>query len=319
MFRKSLSTILLLVLSFTFTSSYGQAVEEIMLETDIGSMPEGIAIDQQNGNLYISSIRMDKITVCNNDGKNCKDIITPGLAGYTFGTGMMIVKNNLFACGRFGRAKKPLVLQIDLATYKIVNTFSLPDTTLATFNDLTVDNDWNAYMTDSDFSRIYRLDYKTGKISLFMENAQIIGPNGICISDDQSKIYVSSTTFGIRVVDIKTKNILNPLHDASVGKGVDGLKYYNNKLYVVYNYGGKEMEKQGLVQFNLSQNGTEIGTGKNLTVGHRANRIPTTVGIYKGHAYYLANSQFDNYNWAENTVKRTDDLVKTIVLKVEID
>ncbi|MBK8390028.1 MAG: SMP-30/gluconolactonase/LRE family protein [Saprospiraceae bacterium] len=318
MANKSVSFIFFLLL-FIVGNLQAQKVEEIFMDTDMGSMPEGIAIDQNKGHIYMSSIRLDKVYRCDINGQNCIDVISSGQEGFTFGTGMMIVKNHLFVCGRFERAKKPMVIQIDLATNNIENLFKLPDSTKATFNDLTVDENWNVYMTDSDFSRIYRLDHKTGEISVFLEDVQIKGPNGICISDDQSKLYLSSTTFGIRIVDIATKKILNPIHDATIGKGIDGLKYYKNKLLVVYNYGGKEKEKQGLVEFALSENGAEILHGKDLTIGHARNNIPTTVGMYKGHAYYLANSQFDNYNWGENTVRRPGDLVKTALLKVKID
>ena len=173
-----------------------QEVSEIIVDIDRSSMPEGIAIHPITGEIFINSIHLDKITKSDPDGTNTIDVIDSGVKHYSFGTGMMIAGNYLFACGKIDRGVRPIVLQIDLNTYDIVRTFELPAGDSAFFNDLTLDKDLNAYFTDSNTDKIYRLDYTTGIISFFMQDPGLTGPNGIVISPDQTKLYINSNRDG---------------------------------------------------------------------------------------------------------------------------
>lgn len=297
----------------------GQQIEEIVVDIDQSSMPEGIAIHPETGAIYISSIRLDKITKSDKNGQHTVDVIDAREQGFAFGTGMMISQNHLFACGKLDRGNQPIVLQIDLDNHEIIKTYQLPDGDSAFFNDLALDQDLNAYFTDNNTNKLYRLDYQSGTVSFFMEDEGMTSPNGITISPDGTKLYVNSNKEGIRIIDIASKKVINKPHEASKDTGVDGLAYHKGALYAVYNYGGKELEKHGLVKFELSDDGADITNTVPLNINHPRHAIPTTVAIYDGHAYYIANSQFGNFNWDENTVKDPTILTDTYVLKVKIE
>ncbi len=309
----------LLLLLLIQIPGLSQEMQEIILDIDRSSMPEGIAIHPNTGEIYVGSIRLNKITRSDPDGQNTIDIIESGVGGFTFTTGMMIGQNYLFACGKLNRGVRPIVLQISLDNHEIVNTFQIPEGDSAFFNDLTLDQDLNAYFTDSNTGKLYRLDYASGEISFFMEDENLTGPNGITISPDQTKLYVNSNKDGIRVIDIAARKIINPPHEDSKNKGVDGLSVHDGWLYAVYNYGGKSLEKHGLVRFRLSANGSDLGPEDALVINHPRQAIPTTVDIHDGYAYYIANSQFANFNWGDNTVKDPGILTDTYVLKVKIE
>ncbi len=312
------STGTLLMILLFHISGLSQEVHEIIVDIDRSSMPEGIAIHPETGEIYVGSIRLNKITKSDAEGQNTVDVIEGGVNGFTFATGMMIGQNYLFACGKLDRGVRPMVLQISLDDHEIVNVFRLPQGDSAFFNDLTLDQDLNAYFTDSNTDKLYRLDYASGTISFFMEDENLTGPNGITISPDQSKLYVNSNKDGIRVIDIASKKIINPPHEDSKNKGIDGLSISDGWLYAVYNYGGKTLEKHGLVRFRLSADGSDLGPEDPLVINHPLQAIPTTVDIHDGYAYYIANSQFANFNWGDNTVKDPDKLTDTFVLKVKI-
>lgn len=309
----------LLIIFLIITVGFSQKVQVITLDIDRSSMPEGIAIHPQTGEIYAGSIRLNKITRSDPDGQNTVDIIEAGVGGFTFTTGLMIGKNFLFACGKHHRGVRPIVLQINLDNHEIVNTFLLPPGDSAFFNDLTLDQDLNAYFTDSGTGKIYRLNYATEEISFFMQDENLTGPNGITISPDQSKLYVNSNKDGIRVIDIASKKIINPPHRDSMDKGVDGLLIHDGWLYAVYNYGGKMPEKHGLVRFRLSEDGSDLGPEDPMVINHPRQAVPTTVDIHDGYAYYIANSQFSNFNWGDNSVKDPGVLTDTYVLKVKIN
>src|SRR6185295_15740486 len=110
-------------------------------------------------------------------------------------------------------------------------------------------------------------------------------------SDDNTKLYLASKK-GIRVVDIKTKEILNQPNKQSAG--IDGMKFYNNSLIGM-------MEKE-VMQFYLNKEGTEIESSKEMIVFDNTFRSPTTFDIMANAIYFIKNSQLDNFNDSTNEV-----------------
>ncbi len=291
-------------------------IEVILLDIDKATIPEGIAVDPENGNLFISSVHLDKITKSNKDGKNSIDVIPTHLKGYSAGVGLEIKQNFLFALGSINRKKESIVLQIDLENNSVVNSFELKDSIPNYFNDLAIDNNLNAYITDTEFHRIYRLDYKSGIIEVFIEHEQIKYPNGIAISEDQTKLFVDSYTSGIRIIDLMSKKILNQNHEQSAKRGIDGLKYDKQHLFAIIN-GGNKKEKHGLVRFKLSQEEDKILESEELLMNHPKMDIPTTLSIVNEQVYILANSQLDNLDQKNNKIIDPKQLNEICIIKIK--
>lgn len=302
---------------FFVSCESGEEIETIVLDIDPSTIPEGIAVHPASKDIFISSVHLDKITKSNSQGKNSTDVIPPKHLGYTAGVGMGIKRNYLFALGSVNRKKQSMVLQIDLMGNEIVNSFKTNDSIPNYFNDLAIDNGLNAYITDTEFHKIYRLDYRTGTIALFLENEQIKYPNGIAISEDGSKLFIDSYTSGIRIVDIKTKTILNAVHLPSANKGIDGLKYHGKNLYAIIN-GGNDRARHGLVRYRLSEDESSIIQTDEILMNHTKMNLPTTLSIVDDEIYVLANSQLDNLDQEENTIIDLKLLDTIYILKVKV-
>lgn len=293
-------------------------IKVIELNIDKSTIPEGIAVYPKTKEIYISSIHLDKITSSDPSGTTSKDIIRQNAKGYSAGVGMDIKDNYLYALGSNNRQKKSVLLKLDLDTNEIINSFSLPDSIANYLNDLALDCNHNAYITDTEFHKIYKYNSTSGKIELFIEDEQIKYPNGITLSSDQSKLFIDSYESGIRIIDIKTKKILNKPHKQSIKIGIDGLKYYNQYLYAIRN-GGKDKSKHGLYRFKLSNTEDDILNKESILINHPKMNIPTTISIVDGYVYILANSQLDNLNQEENKIISPDSLDYTYIIKMKID
>ena len=85
--------------------------------------------------------------------------------------------------------------------------------------------------------------------------------------------------------------------------GVDGLKFYKNRLYGIVN-GWRDVSSNGLFKFELNKAGTEILECVKIVEFTEQFKIPTTFDIFDGNIYFVINTQLDNFD--ENTNKILD-------------
>jgi sugar lactone lactonase YvrE len=143
--------------------------------------------------------------------------------GYSQGVGMALFKDTLYALGSINRQKRSKLYKINISNNELIKSYALADDKSSFFNDLAIDQNQNAYITDTEFHKIYKYNYNSGTIDLFLENDAIKYPNGITISKDQSKLFVDSYFTGIRIIDLGTKEILNDVDEFNKNIGIDGL------------------------------------------------------------------------------------------------
>jgi len=309
-----------IILLFGFSiACYDQDLIIIELNIDKASIPEGIAIHPKSKEIFVSSLHLDKITRSSSDGTTYSDLVSPQQYAYSLGVGMEVVDNQLFALGSIDREKRSMLLQINLENNQLLNRFTLADSIPCYFNDLVIDDQGNVYMTDTEFHKIYKLDATTQKIEVFLEDEQIKYPNGITISEDNSKLFVDSYFSGIRIIDIATHKILNKPHKASAEKGIDGLKYSKGKLYAIINGGAVEKREHGLYQFTLLNKEKGISDTATLILHHKLMNLATTFDIVEEYVYILANSQMENWEEEQNKIIATDSLTSTYVLKLKVN
>lgn len=173
----------------------------------------------------------------------------------------------------------------------------------------------HVYITDSKQHRIYRISYPGDQIEIFFSDPTIKSPNGITLSGDDQKLFIASSEFGIRILDIPSKKVLNDF--SADTKGIDGLKYLNGNLYVVKD-GDRNIKKHGLFQIQLNKELSSIKKVKPVLIGHNLMNVPTTFDIGGSSIYLLDNSQLDNLN--QETMKIVDprDLSDTYILKIKM-
>ncbi|CAM3478588.1 hypothetical protein [Zobellia roscoffensis] len=121
---------------------------------------------------------------------------------------------------------------------------------------------------------------------------------------------------GIAVVDIASKEVLNkPKEEYS---SVDGLKFYENKLYGIVN-GWGDTTQNGLFKFELNSTGTEILKSKKLMEFTERFRIPTTFDICNGYIYFIMNTQIDNLNGSTNKILYFNKLEPYRMMKIKAE
>ena len=185
------------------------------------------------------------------------------------------------------------------------------------FNDLAIDKKGNCYITDTDHHRIYYYNSSDHSISTFFEDEQIRFPNGIAISDDQTKLFVDSYSHGIRIIDLDTGKIVNTLHSPTAERGIDGVKYHKGKIYFILN-GIKDKSQHGLYSLELINDETEIGNMDPVLVFHKKMKLPTTFSIVENDVYVLANSQMDQLDQKNNTIIDSSKLTETYILRTTL-
>jgi len=290
----------------------------ITLEVEKDLIPEGIAIDADTKNIYLNSLMHSKILKCDLNGTNTTQVIGKNEHGYLPGFGMTIKGDTLFALGNGleSNTNRSILLLLNKRTGGLIDSYTIHDSTQTYLNDIAVSAKNDLYITDSESNRIYTVEHSRNQLELFIESDEIAHSNGIAISDDNKYLYLASHRNGIRVVDIKTKEIINTPNKTYAG--IDGMKYYDNSLIGIVN-ARKDPDKNGLYRYYLNNEKTAIrGMEKMVPMGTEF-KIPTTFDIYNGHVYYIINSQLDNFNQKTHQIKDSTKLESYKILRKKID
>ncbi|HMB61815.1 MAG TPA: SMP-30/gluconolactonase/LRE family protein [Eudoraea sp.] len=310
----------LFLLVIPFLSGCSLTGQYIDIGFDREIIPEGIAIDPGTGRIFLSSIHKQKIITYDPANREGRDFIASQEYGYKRGIGILIINNTLFALGSEPEQGiwHSVLLTFDLESNQLLHRFQINDTLSRLMNDLAVSKSNEVFITDTERHLVYRLEYPEGHIEPFLEHEEIKYPNGIAISEDGTRLFIDSWTSGIRIVDIASKKILNPVHPPTSKFGIDGLKYYQGHLYAIRN-SGKDKSKHGLYRIRLSDDESSINDVVPLLTGHPKMNMPTTFCIQNDTAYILANSQLGNLDQDTNTILYPDSLTNTFILPIKLN
>ncbi|NTS39902.1 hypothetical protein HRG84_03215 [Flavisolibacter sp. BT320] len=310
----------LLALSVSsFLAAQQPALVEADTETDL--IPEGIAIDNRNGKIYITSINRHKIIVVDGQGKTA-DFIEPGQDGFLEGLGLKVdeKRNWLWALSVLRQEKQfySKIHAFDLTTGKTVQQYGIQDTVPHLFNDLAIDDRGNLFLTDTYYSAVYKLEPATKTLSLFVQSPQLRYPNGLVFG--KGLLYIATYRNGLVWLDTATKRIepVTGIKDTVLSHGLDGLVFRDDVLFGVYNI-GKERADDCLVRYQLTTDGKAVQTETVLAKGHPALEDPTTAALYQNNLYVLANSHLDAYNANKTSLKGIENkLKKPLILVVPL-
>lgn len=306
-----------------FVSAFLQAQQPtaIQAEAETDLIPEGIAIDNRSGTMYITSINRHKIIAVDQQGTST-DFIAAGQDGFLEGLGLKVdeKRNWLWALSvlREGKQFYSRIHAFDLATAKTVQQYGIQDTVPHLFNDLALDDNGNIFLTDTYFSAIYKLEPHRKSLSLFLQSPGLRYPNGLVFGKGQ--LYIATYRNGLVRLDTATKKLekLSGIKDTVISHGLDGLVYRDGALYGVYNI-GKERGEDCVIRYQLTEDGTGVQSETLLAKGHASMEDPTTAALYQNKLYVLANSHLDAYNANQTSVKGIEDkLKKPLILVVPL-
>lgn len=268
-------------------------------------IPEGIAVNESTGEIYVSSINKHKIIIIDKNGRH-RDFIPENHDKFLEGLGMKIDarRNWLWVTSNRQQGKQytSQVHAFDLAKGQTQQYYMLTDTIPHLFNDLVIDKDGKILLTDTYYSAVYSINPDTKQLSLLIKSSRLDYPNGL-VRGTNGKLYIATYRNGPMMLDTDTKQ-LSPLggyKDSALAYGLDGLVVWNNTLIGVHNL-GPDRSKNTVIQYTLSKDGLSITNERFIDRGHASFHEPTTSALAGNHLYVLANSHLATYNANKESV-----------------
>lgn len=282
-------------------------------------VPEGIAYSEKNEAFYLTSVAKSKIITVDKDSGKQTDFISAQEFGYQPGVGIWVddQRNLLHAIGGYARIPDSLsaLYTFDLTTRKLLRRHNgLPGDFL---NDLTQDSHGNLYITNSNGASVFILKPEADSLELFYESPEIQFPNGIAISDDQTKLYIASFEKGVRVLDITTRRIMNNADSLGVSQGIDGLEFYKGHLYAVQN--GSRANGFNFRKLVLNQTQDEIIAMEIIDSRNPDLYVPLTFAMAGSEAVVIGNSNLGHLNQETMQFEISDTIPKTKLLVYPIN
>jgi len=308
------NVIILAILIFCSCSSNYSVIQLADTKTLI---PEGIAVHPNSKEIYLSSINEDKLIKTNENGKDLRTVLERKENGYSFGLGLEFHENKLYALSSLNRGSQSILSIKNLLTDKL-DTYEFPERDSSQFNDLTIDTNGNAYITDSKNHEIFFFDNSTKAVKPYLKSEQFYYPNGIALNDEETKLFVPSYTHGLRIIDLDAKKILNPIHEKTKDTGIDGLKFHKGSLYFIMNSRGEDEIIRGLYRIKLTDDQTDFKEIETLLIDKELLEDPTTLSITDNSIYVIGNTQLGNFDDDSQTIKEREKLKDINIIKLRM-
>lgn len=293
-------------------------------------LPESIAYDSVNEDFYMSSTRKGKIVKIASDDGSVSDFISEKQDGLWMTVGIKIdaIRRILWVCSSGGEnlvgynrqddtdGRPAGIFKYNLNTGKLIKKYTLEENGgVHFFNDICIASNGDVYITHMFKSHgIYKISMESDALEKVYDSEIIKYPNGICLSDDDSKLYIAHSE-GIAVVETKNGKISSLKIPEGLKikyrESIDGLYFYNNTLI------GVQPDIKTVQQFNLDSKGSTVTKTKLLEVNHPMMDHPTTGEIVGDEFFYVANAQFESFN-KDGTLFPMEKLYQPVVLKLKL-
>lgn len=286
--------------------------------------PEGMDIDQRNGNVYVASVRYGTIAEISN-GDRYRELMPRGMdrMGSMLGVRVDPRHNVLYATvaglpnASNHTAEDTVIaalLRIRIDDGRIEKRWDLPTIPGGhVLGDVLVDSAGNVYTTDSLEPSLYEL--RSGSDSLVRITSPLfMNLQGMAASVDGRILYVADYISGILRVDL-ANHAVSRVSDApnATSIGCDGIVFDHGALIAVQN----GVNPPRVVRFTLGASGNSFTAAEVLDQNPRVADEPTIGAMYRGDFYYVANGQWDDHN-DDGTVRKDARLTKPTILKVPI-
>jgi hypothetical protein len=258
---------------------------------ELGLIPEGIAYDTNSRRIFLGSMRSGDIYVVDEED-DASRFATVRHAGKLAAVGLEVdtERGILWAIGSaFDTvegfdADAPMrtgVFGFELETGELLHKF-IGDESFTGFNDLTVAPSGDVYLSGGEIGVVRN---GSDVIEHVETNISIYGSNGITLSPDGERLFVSSYPIGIAVIDLQTgqTNWLHAPADATL-YGIDGLYWYDAGLVGVQN----GVNPWRLIRIELDEEWTAV-TGIRFIEFANEDIAPTTGAIVGDVIHYVGH------------------------------
>lgn len=289
---------------------HGTAVRRLVLDDPelAGGrfVPEGIAGDPANGDLYLSSVHRRRIVRAPRAGE--PELLASALDGLgaVFGLAVDPERRRLWACTAdipqmegFDPAAEPRadLVRFDLDTAgkaRLAARYPVPESPDGrTCNDLTVAADGGVFVADSLGGAVYRLAAGAAALEpLVPPDAGLRSPNGLALSADGRRLYVADYPGGLFAVDLPSAEVHLLTHppDATL-RGIDGLVRHGDTLLAVQN----GVAPHRVLRLHLAADGLTIRRVDTLLASHPDFDEPTLATLAAGRLLVVANSHWNRF------------------------
>ena len=282
-------------------------------ETDL--IPEGIAYDPVDKAFFLSSLHKRKIVRVRPQTRNrlpiVEDFTSQGQDGLYSTLGMRVdaERRVLWVCSSAesfmkeyseSDAGKAALFKYDLNTRKLIRKYELGPNPRHLLNDIALNAEGDAFVTDIATGEIFTVRHEKDELEVFIPVGRFESPNGIAISNDGRKLFISDMPFGVYVLDSETKRSERLPQNVGISpSGSDGLYFYDNSLIGIINI---VSERNGRVaRFYLDGSAKAVTHAAVLDCNHRLYQWPTTGVVVGNSFFYIANSQFGSFNGEQRT------------------
>jgi len=299
--------------------------DTLALITERDLIPEGTAYDRKNNRVFIGSMYKRKIISIDQHGRYY-DFIEAGKDELwsVFGLHVDSLRDKLWVISTKGKPipTSPPILDdswqsklycYDLASGDLKGIYytNSKETESIGFNDLTVSESGDVYITESINNKIYLLKNGTLEIIEYLAPMGFTFLNGITLSNDSKTLFVSSSE-GLLRIDIATKTfkVLDSEFTTNP-QPIDGLSFYNNSLIA---HQGSLIRRFYLSNALDSIVNHEIVDDRNLDSS-------TTGEVGEGEwYYYISNSQIrSGVDYEKKRIKPLDSLEYILIKRNKLN
>lgn len=219
------------------------------------SVPEGVAFDARTGRFFATGLISGSVTQIDAETGEERPFYAPeGPPQQLTGAKVDEVNRRLWVCASEIQRMAGGLLVFDVDTGAKVASFELSRAGIC--NDVALDGDGVAYVTDSFQPVIYRVDLRDGSAGEFIRDPQMAAPmgqmglNGIAVTPDgehiiggftsPSKLFVAARAGGgVREISLGG-DAFAPENDPRF-MGADGIIFVGDRLYVIHDGGVQEV------------------------------------------------------------------------------
>ena len=248
-----------------------------LAESDLA--PESVAYDPVGKMFYFGSLKKGKVVRCSPEGA-CTDFVT-GLGTIL---GLKVHRRNLWLLNNSDQGSDAMLYELKTGRFTGRHTVG-PGHLL---NDLVISPTGEAFITDTRVGTVWRLTPGAQELETLPGRFEFA--NGIAMSSDEKRLYVSTFPDGVTVFDLRTHTASALQRPAGLClANVDGLYFYRGDLIAIQN--GTMTPR--VIRIVLARDGKAAAR---LDVLERGNPLfeGVTTGVVVGkNFYYMANTQDD--------------------------
>lgn len=252
--------------------------------------PENIAFDPKRSAFLLGNTARFELVRCSLPG-HCTPLVTTKTGEEAYSLGLKLSRGADEVWATYNTADGAGLRCYDLETGKLLRTASIQGKHV--FNDLAISSAESVYVTDTAEGSVYQLSFGKTAFERIAPQHAFTAANGIAISGDDRRLYVSTWEDGIDLIDLQSGTIAPMLHPDDVCLAfIDGLYANHGTLIAIQN--GPMLPR--IVEFRISANQSRITTVSVLERRNPAFDGITTGVIVGKDLYYVANPQTDKQN-----------------------